>query len=266
MQKEEEYEWTKFTSEIIKEALAVFLEFVRRTEKPTATYNVSKGKVKWTFDNESEFFAEYRKECDSALMFCTWGLSGPTFFFSYRNTFGVPSCDVHVALANRAEIEGVFSVFESGRVSSTIPRPKPPSQPWESRVRVFVGHGQDPSWKALRDHLQDKQKLPVESYEGDPRAGSTISDVLTSMLGKATFAILVLTGESVDREGKLHARENVIHELGLFQGKLGFNRAIALVEEGVTEFSNLHGVQQLRFSKGAIDVTFGDVLAVIRKE
>ena len=72
---------------------------------------------------------------------------------------------------------------------------------------------------------------------------------------------MVLTGEDLDANGTLHARENVIHELGLFQGRLGWRKAIALLEEGIEEFSNIHGINQIRFSKGNIQETFGEVLA-----
>jgi len=54
--------------------------------------------------------------------------------------------------------------------------------------------------------------------------------------------------------------------VGLFQGRLGFSRAIVLLEDGVEEFSNLHGIQHISFSKGNIKECFGDVLAVIRRE
>jgi len=64
----------------------------------------------------------------------------------------------------------------------------------------------------------------------------------------------------------MRARQNVIHELGLFQGKLGFSRAIILLEEGTEQFSNIQGIEQIRFSKGNIRETFGEVLATIRRE
>jgi len=80
------------------------------------------------------------------------------------------------------------------------------------------------------------------------------------------MAFLLLTAEDKDEHGNLHARENVIHELGLFQGRLGFTRAIVLLEEGVTEFSNIHGINQIRFRPGRIRETFGDVLATIKRE
>jgi predicted nucleotide-binding protein len=50
-------------------------------------------------------------------------------------------------------------------------------------------------------------------------------------------------------DGKLHARLNVIHEAGLFQGRLGFNKAIILLEEGCEEFSNIHGLGHIPFPK-----------------
>ena len=51
------------------------------------------------------------------------------------------------------------------------------------------------------------------------------------------MAFLVLTAEDEQTDGTLHARENVIHEAGLFQGRLGFEKAIILLEEGCQEFS-----------------------------
>ena len=49
-----------------------------------------------------------------------------------------------------------------------------------------------------------------------------------------------MTGETEDIDGNLHARDNVIHETGLFQGRLGFRKAIVLLEDCVAEFSNFH--------------------------
>ena len=85
------------------------------------------------------------------------------------------------------------------------------------------------------------------------------------MSRKASLALLVLTGEDKTEDG-IRARQNVIHECGLFQGRLGFDRAILLVEEGIELASNFDGIQQLRFKKGRITEVFGDVIATIRRE
>ena len=55
------------------------------------------------------------------------------------------------------------------------------------------------------------------------------------------------TGEDETKDGKLLARQNVVHEASLFQGgKLGFTRAIILLEEVTEEFSNLAGLKRKR--------------------
>jgi predicted nucleotide-binding protein len=58
----------------------------------------------------------------------------------------------------------------------------------------------------------------------------------------------------------------VIHEVGLFQGRLGFAKAIVLLEEGCTEFSNIHGLGQIRFPKGNVRAIFEDVRSVLERE
>ena len=97
------------------------------------------------------------------------------------------------------------------------------------------------------------------------RAGHAIRDILDEMLSKSSFAVVIMTGEDKDEDGNLHARENVIHELGLFQGKLSFSRAIVLLEEGTSEFSNIHGIHQIRYAKNNIKETFGEVLATLKE-
>lgn len=74
-----------------------------------------------------------------------------------------------------------------------------------------------------------------------------------------------MTAEDEQANGQMRARQNVVHEAGLFQGRLGFPRAIILLQEGVENLSNLDGVQYLRFSH-TIKETFGDVVATIKRE
>jgi predicted nucleotide-binding protein len=160
------------------------------------------------------------------------------------------------------EIETISNIFEERLAESELPiedeRPNP--------VVVFIGHGRSTLWRDLKDHLHDKHEYDVQAYEIGSRAGHTIRDILEEMLDKSTCAFLVLTGEDETADGKLLARQNVVHETGLFQGRLGFGRAIVLLEEGTEEFSNIAGIQQIRFSKANIKETFGDVLAWIIHE
>ena len=81
-----------------------------------------------------------------------------------------------------------------------------------------------------------------------------------------SMAFLVMTAEDELADGGFQPRANVIHETGLFQGRLGFAKAIVLAENETKLFSNLDGIQQIRFGNGNIRESFGDVLAAIRRE
>jgi len=76
------------------------------------------------------------------------------------------------------------------------------------------------------------------------------------MLESAAFAFLIMTREDEHADGSLHARLNVVHEAGLFQGRLGFKRAIILLEDGCEEFSNIYGLGQIRFPIGNISAQY----------
>jgi predicted nucleotide-binding protein len=75
-----------------------------------------------------------------------------------------------------------------------------------------------------------------------------------------------LTAEDETAEGVKQARQNVVHEVGLFQGRLGFERAIILLEDGCAEFSNIVGVTQIRFPKGDILAKSEEVRRVLERE
>jgi predicted nucleotide-binding protein len=132
--------------------------------------------------------------------------------------------------------------------------------------RVFIGHGGSLIWKDLKDFIQDRLKLPWEEFNRVPAAGLTTTARLSEMLDTAGMAFLVMTGEDERADGALLARMNVVHEAGLFQGRLGFKRAIVLLEQGCEEFSNIHGLGQLRFPKGNIASIFEKIREVLERE
>jgi predicted nucleotide-binding protein len=133
-------------------------------------------------------------------------------------------------------------------------------------TNVFIGHGRSSVWKDLKDLIQDRMHLPWDEFNRVPVAGFTNIARLSQMLDEAAIAFLIMTADDEQADGKQHARQNVIHEAGLFQGRLGFERAIILLEEGCEEFSNVQGLGQIRFPKGNVSAVFEDIRRVLERE
>lgn len=140
------------------------------------------------------------------------------------------------------------------------------ASPAKSGDRVFIGHGRSLMWRELKDFLEDRLHLQWEEFNRVPAAGVWTGDRLNSMLDNASIAFLICTAEDEHADNTQHARENVIHEAGLFQGRLGFERAIILLEDGCAEFSNIHGLGQIRFPKGNISARFEEIRNVLERE
>ncbi len=132
--------------------------------------------------------------------------------------------------------------------------------------KVFIGHG-----GASSEHLKlgvwlTDRGLEWEVFDRKPTAGLSTKERLTEMLDNAQIAFLLMTPEDEDAEGKITARANVIHEVGRFQGRLGWTKAIVLLEEGCEEFSNIAGVGQIRYPKGNIKAAFDEIRQVLERE
>lgn len=132
--------------------------------------------------------------------------------------------------------------------------------------KVFIGHGDSPLWRELKDFLADRLSLGWDEFNREAVAGLNTFERLSQMLSEAVFAFLIMTAEDEHIDHALHARENVVHEVGLFQGRLGPKRAIILLEEGCKEFSNIVGLSQIRFPKGRISAAFEDIRRVLERE
>ena len=132
--------------------------------------------------------------------------------------------------------------------------------------KLFIGHGHSLVWRELKDFIVDTLGLEYEEFNRISPAGKATSDRLKEMLEISCMAFLIMTGEDEQADGSLRARNNVIHEVGLFQGKLGFERAIILLEEGCEDFSNIHGITYIPFPKRNIKAAFEDIRRVLERE
>lgn len=133
-------------------------------------------------------------------------------------------------------------------------------------TKIFIGHGRSNVWRDLKDFLTERLNLEYEEFNRESTAGYSVSDRLTLMLDASKFAFLVLTAEDIQEDGTYRARQNVIHEAGLFQGRLGFKKAIILLEEGCDDFSNIDGIIVINFPKGDITAKYEDIRRVLERE
>jgi predicted nucleotide-binding protein len=133
-------------------------------------------------------------------------------------------------------------------------------------THIFIGHGRSPLWRDLKDFISERLKLSWDEFNRVPIAGITNTTRLSQMLDNAAIAFLIMTAEDEQGNGKLHARMNVIHEAGLFQGRLGFERAIILLEDGCENFSNIHGLGCIQFPSGNIQACFENIRSVLERE
>jgi predicted nucleotide-binding protein len=257
MKRETDFNETLFPAHVIREAAETL--FAKKDFEKIGNHLLvlQIGKEKWTYDSFEQFLSNYQNQTGHAWLSLSENEKQLRVNYSKRDT------GVEVKALTNGEINMASAVFERAADASKLP---PLPQEPKPTLTVFIGHGRNPLWRDLKDHLVEKHGYNVEAYEVGARAGHTIRDILEDMLEKSSFACLVLTAEDEMADGKMHARQNVIHETGLFQGRLGFSRAIVLLEDGAEEFSNIHGVQQIRFSKDKIKETFGEVLATLRRE
>ena len=265
MKRRKEYSHVWFTVPAIKRIVSEFQDIV---SKPGETHfpilSTKNGGEEWNYDTLEDFLSVLRGELDCASL---WGTNPELDLLVYNEPCGgyIPS-SITIESEKRERIVRLGNVVETCADNCFVSPPPEPEQPPPPKPKIFIGHGASPQWRDLKDHLQDQHGYEIVSYETGSRAGHTIRDIIAEVLANSSFAVLVMTGEDHMEDGSVRARQNVIHEIGLFQGRLGFSKAVVLKEAGTEEFSNIHGVHQIRYSKGNIKETFGEVLAVLRRE
>ena len=131
---------------------------------------------------------------------------------------------------------------------------------------IFISHGHSPVWRVVQDFVEKYFEIPVRTFETDSWAGRQVTEALTEYLDSCSLAICVLTAEDEVREGVRQARQNVVHELGLFQGKHGLKRAIVLVEQGCEFVPDTPLDRVLTFPGDNVDHTFYRLGELIREE
>jgi len=252
----------------LESAVRELLAATGATETSYWDMSVKRGRETWAHDDVDEFYSEIAPPHDGSSLRVNVSNGGSQGVLSSLRVERSEDLYTEVQIYNstRPVISRVMRVFYTAEPEmAQLLIVEPDLAP--IRPRIFIGHGGvSQEWSKLKDHLRDHHDYEVVAFQTGARSGHTIRDILQEMLLEGTFALLVMTAEDEQADGSMRARQNVVHEAGLFQGRLGFNRAIILLEDGVENFSNLDGVQYIPFAKGNIRETYGDVLATLHRE
>jgi len=144
-------------------------------------------------------------------------------------------------------VRDIDQIFEI-RANSELAQPIQASE-----NRVFITHGRSNDWRAVQAFIEKDVALPTVELAQQPNAGQTIIEKLIDNAARCNSAVIVMTGDDVANENEARVRENVMHEIGLFQGRYGRSFVVLLHEEGVNIPTNLSGVAYVPFPKGAIE-------------
>jgi predicted nucleotide-binding protein len=183
------------------------------------------------------------------------------------NTNGIPDylTDLYVANSHGGPIDDPESLAEE--IDSIVRD----NRDFEISVtdlkpRVFIGHGHSSDWKQVADFVSNELGLVVEEYEKRPVVGYTVTARLEQMLATSSLAIIVMSAEDKQEGETLRARQNVVHEVGLFQGRLGFDKVIPLRHKSCEIFSNLSGINEIEYDSENWSTVFAKIRGVAERE
>lgn len=197
------------------------------------------------------------------------------FFSEYRPSGGEPYMPPHVISRCDKIVRDIYCLSKELAALSDDEFNKQKSLPAEFGEKdkketkescVFIGHGRSKLWARLQLFLQNELGVKTIFYESESRVSELIVPILQEMLENASFAVMVLTAEDQTEEGIKRARQNVIHEAGLFQGRLGFDKVVLLIQKGIEGFTNVDGLQCIMFTDDNIEEAFYPLQRDLKKK
>ena len=127
-------------------------------------------------------------------------------------------------------------------------------------VKIWLIHGGASSfWERVGNFLVRDLHLQYVEFN-DPNASRVdIQRRIEQMASSAQIGVAVMTAEDRTNDGKLRARQNVIHEIGIAQGRFGFDGVVILRQQGIEDFSNMGGLVYVSFDESAPVPAFADL-------
>jgi len=148
----------------------------------------------------------------------------------------------------KEDLEYIFEVRNHGELEKPAEETKP--------ERIFVSHGTSNDWREVQDYIERDLHIQTLELAQEANRGRTILQKLDEESNRCSYAVIVMTGDDIGQD-RPRARENVMHEIGYFQGKYGLKNICLLYEDGTNIPSNIHGLVYIPFPKGLVKATFG---------
>ena len=240
---------------------------IRKAVLAVASENVSrnrgKGEVLTRANFAPELVAHYFAQAQEHLEVLRRAL--PTLFADFQGLPSEPEArmlptgpgEQEARHFSRAQVErlvrDIDQIFEL-RANSELAQPNEPRA--KALRRVFISHGRSQDWRAVQSFVERDVGLASLELAQEPNLGRTIIEKLIDNAAKCDSAVIVMTGDDVAGEDQARVRENVMHEIGFFQGSWG-RRVVALLhEEGVSIPTNLAGVAYIPFPQSHAEAGF----------
>ena len=148
-----------------------------------------------------------------------------------------------------SEIDALVETLISLNIKNGVLTPK--------TSRIFISHGRKEEWRKIQEYVEKTLDIPTLELAQSPNKGRTIFQKLIDESDECTFAVIVMTGDDLTTDEEIRARENVIHEIGYFQGKYGANRVCLLHENGVNIPTNIQGLVYIPFPRDGVEAALG---------
>jgi len=130
----------------------------------------------------------------------------------------------------------------------------------EMSNKIFISHGHNDYLKLkLKDFLNNKLKRETIILSELPKRGHTIVEQLENASKFCNSAIILLTRDDEMLDSGMRARQNVVHEIGFFQGKYGRENVVLVAEKGLDLFSNISGILRIEFDLEHFEEVFEDL-------
>jgi hypothetical protein len=129
----------------------------------------------------------------------------------------------------------------------------------EKTIVWLIRGGQSSTWLEVGRFLEHQLQLKYTEFTDASAKRFLVTERVAQMAFGADLAVAVMSAEDKVDGGGFRARQNVIHEIGVAQGALGWERVIICREEGVESFTNMSGLVYISYKRDAVTASFDDL-------